>query len=175
MLPNPNSFGPPSSCAPAFAFNSGELDGGSLAIGLLGFLVGIETKLGFAAVLNCDAGVELTAIFGRVEAVGRVAGAVTKPSVGWMLLTLNTTVTSLPGPTPASARTTPRACALRRRRVVLLVLNEDWFESFPRPEVRRADFSQAGSVPIWSRARRRPACLRRSRDGDDVGRFGIDA
>ena len=64
MLPNANGFGPPSSCAPAFAFNSGAVDGGSLTIGLLGFLVGIEAKLGFAAVLDCDAGVELTAKFG---------------------------------------------------------------------------------------------------------------
>jgi len=64
MLPNANGFGPPSPCASAFAFNSVVLDGGSLAIGLLGFLVGIETKLGFAAVLDCDAGVELTAKFG---------------------------------------------------------------------------------------------------------------
>src|SRR6476469_8149261 len=61
-----------------------------------------------------------------------------------------------------------------RRRVIFLVLNEGRFESFPRPKVRRADFSQAGSVPIRSRARRRPARLHRSRYGDDVGRFGID-
>jgi hypothetical protein len=64
MLPNANGFGPPSSCTPAFAFSSAVLDGGSLAIGFLGFLVGIETKLGFAAVFDCDAGVELTTKFG---------------------------------------------------------------------------------------------------------------
>ena len=40
---------------------------------------------------------ELTAKLGCVEAAGHVAGAVTKPFVGWMLLTLNTPVTSLPG------------------------------------------------------------------------------
>jgi hypothetical protein len=64
MLPNANGFGSPSSCAPAFAFSSAVLDGDSLAIGFLGFLVGIETKLGFAAVFDCDAGVELTTKFG---------------------------------------------------------------------------------------------------------------
>ena len=36
----------------------------------------------------------------------------------------------------------------RRLRVVFLVLDEDRFESFPRPKVRSADFSQAGHVPI---------------------------
>ena len=55
---------PSSSCAPAFDFSSAVLNGGSLANGFLGFLVGIETKLGFAAVFDCDAGVELTAKFG---------------------------------------------------------------------------------------------------------------
>jgi hypothetical protein len=35
-----------------------------------------------------------------------------------------------------------------RLRVIFLVLKEDWFESFLRPKVRRADFSQAGVVPI---------------------------
>ena len=52
-----------------------------------------------------------------------------------------------------------------RRRVVFLVFNEDRLESFPRPKVRRVDFFQAGGVPIWSRARWRPARLHRSRNG----------
>jgi hypothetical protein len=97
MLPKASGFGLPSSCPPAFAFDSAALDGGSLAIGLLGFLVGSEIKCRAAAVIDCDPGVVLAAKFGCVEAAGRVAGAVTKPSVGWMLLTLNTPVTLLPG------------------------------------------------------------------------------
>jgi hypothetical protein len=44
MLPNASGFGPASACPSAFAFNSVVLDGGSLATGLLGFLVGSETK-----------------------------------------------------------------------------------------------------------------------------------
>jgi hypothetical protein len=103
MLPNASGFGPPSSCPPAsFAVDSVildsgclALDGGSLAIGLLGFLVGSETKRR-SAVIDCNPGVEFTAKLGCVEAAGRVA-ALTKPSVGWMLLTLKTPVTSLPG------------------------------------------------------------------------------
>ena len=35
-----------------------------------------------------------------------------------------------------------------RRRVIFLVFNEGRLESFPRPKVRRVDFSQAGGVPI---------------------------
>ena len=97
MLPNASGFGPASACVPGSAFGSAVLDCASLAIGLLAFLVGTETKRGSAAVLDCDGGVELTTASGWVEDAGRVVWAVTKPFVGWMLLTLNPPVTSLPG------------------------------------------------------------------------------
>ena len=96
MLPNASGFGAASACVPGSAFGS-AVDRASLGIGLLGFLVGTETKGGSAAVLDCDGGVELTGASGWVEDAGRVAWAVTKPFVGWMLLTLNPPVTSLPG------------------------------------------------------------------------------
>ena len=48
------------SCPSGFASGS-ALDCSSLDIGLLGFLVGTETKWGFAGVLDCDAGLEFTA------------------------------------------------------------------------------------------------------------------
>jgi hypothetical protein len=51
---------------------------------------------------------------------------------------------------PSAVSTTPanRRRLRSPRRVIFLVLNEDRFESFPRPKVRRVDFSQARGVPI---------------------------
>ena len=95
MLPNANGFGPAPACVAGSAF--GSADCASLDIGRLGFLVGTETKWGFAATLDCDGGVELTAASEFVGDAGRVAWTLIKPFVGWMLLTLNPSVTSLIG------------------------------------------------------------------------------
>jgi hypothetical protein len=60
-------------------------------------------------------------------------------------------------PRPTSLRQISLALAdrrrpRRRRRMILLVLDEDRLEGLFRPEFRRADFSQAGGVPIEPRA-----------------------
>src|SRR6516165_4219742 len=63
---------------------------------------------------------------------------------------------------------TNRRWALGRRRMILLVLIEDRFKGFLWPKFRRADFFQAGSVPIQSRARHGLAGLHRLGDGVDI-------
>lgn len=71
----------------------------------------------------------------------------------------------------APCRSAPAAAACR---VVLPVLGNDRLERLSRPEFRRADFLQAGCVPIGASVRQRTARRHDLRNGGDVARFRVD-
>src|SRR5262249_22969272 len=58
--------------------------------------------------------------------------------------------------------------------MILSVFHEGGLQRLLWPEVWKADFPQAGRIPIQPPSRRWLARLHGTCNGDDVGRFGID-